>query len=172
MNARPAALGYRPELDGLRALAVLAVMLFHANADWTKGGFLGVDIFFVLSGFLITRLLLEEREVTGHVGLLRFYLRRVLRLFPALVAVSIAVAVYAGIWLDHSQAVQTWRDVLATATYHMNWVEALTTRPLFGLLDHWRPHASPHGREECRVVGGGRGHSSSRFRVHRACQRM
>jgi len=111
-------------------------MLFHANASWTKGGFLGVDIFFVLSGFLITRLLLEERQMTGHVGLLRFYLRRVLRLFPALVAVSIAVAVYAHIWLDHEQAVRTWNDVIATATYHMNWVEALTPRPLFGLLDH------------------------------------
>ena len=136
MKAHPTPLGYRPELDGLRALAVAAVMLFHANANWAKGGFLGVDVFFVLSGFLITRLLLEEREVTGHVGLLRFYLRRVLRLFPALAAVSLAVAVYAHIWLSHDQAAQTWSDVLATATYHMNWVEALTARPLFGLLDH------------------------------------
>jgi peptidoglycan/LPS O-acetylase OafA/YrhL len=131
-----ATLGYRPELDGLRALAVLAVMLFHANAHWASGGFLGVDVFFVLSGFLITRLLLEERELTGAVGLLRFYLRRVLRLFPALVAVSVAVAVYAKIWLPHDQAAQAIRDVFATATYHMNWTEALTKRPLFGLLDH------------------------------------
>ncbi len=135
-NARPVPLGYRPELDGLRALAVVAVMLFHANVSWAKGGFLGVDVFFVLSGFLITRLLLEEREVTGHVGLLRFYLRRILRLFPALVVVSVAVGIYAHIWLSHDQAVQTLRDVFATATYHMNWVQALTARPLFGLLDH------------------------------------
>jgi peptidoglycan/LPS O-acetylase OafA/YrhL len=136
VNARPVPLGYRPELDGLRALAVVAVMLFHANVSLAKGGFLGVDVFFVLSGFLITRLLLEERAATGHVGLLRFYLRRVLRLFPALAVVSLAVAIYAHIWLSHHQAVETLSDVLATATYHMNWVQALTPRPLFGLLDH------------------------------------
>jgi len=85
VKTRAAALGYRPELDGLRALAVAAVMLFHANVSWAKGGFLGVDVFFVLSGFLITRLLLEERETSGHLALGRFYLRRILRLFPALV---------------------------------------------------------------------------------------
>ncbi len=130
------ALGYRPELDGLRALAVAAVMLFHANVSWAKGGFLGVDVFFVLSGFLITRLLLEERELTGHVALLRFYLRRILRLFPALVVVSIAVAIYAAIWLPHDQFVRTFHDVLATATYRMNWVQALHQQPPFGLLDH------------------------------------
>jgi peptidoglycan/LPS O-acetylase OafA/YrhL len=132
-----APLGYLPQLDGLRAFAVLAVMLFHANVGWAKGGFLGVDVFFVLSGFLITRLLLEERIVTRAVALGRFYLRRILRLFPALVAVSIACGIYAWIWLPHPQAVQAWRDVLATATYHMNWVQALDRhRPLFGLLDH------------------------------------
>jgi peptidoglycan/LPS O-acetylase OafA/YrhL len=130
------ALGYRPELDGLRALAVAAVMLFHANVSWAKGGFLGVDVFFVLSGFLITRLLLEERELTGHVALLRFYLRRILRLFPALVVVSLACAIYAAIWLPHDQLVRTLHDVFATATYHMNWVQALHRQPPFGLLDH------------------------------------
>jgi peptidoglycan/LPS O-acetylase OafA/YrhL len=136
VKTRAAALGYRPELDGLRALAVAAVMLFHANVSWAKGGFLGVDVFFVLSGFLITRLLLEERELTGHVALLRFYLRRILRLFPALVVVCLAVAIYAAIWLPHAQLVQTWHDVFATATYHMNWVQALHDQPAFGLLDH------------------------------------
>jgi peptidoglycan/LPS O-acetylase OafA/YrhL len=136
VKPRPTPLGYRPELDGLRALAVLAVMLFHANAGWTKGGFLGVDIFFVLSGFLITRLLLEERDFTQHIALARFYLRRVLRLFPALVVVSLACAFYASVWLPHDQVVSTWRDVFSTATYHMNWVQALGTRPPYGLLDH------------------------------------
>jgi peptidoglycan/LPS O-acetylase OafA/YrhL len=136
VKTRAAALGYRPELDGLRALAVAAVMLFHANVSWAKGGFLGVDVFFVLSGFLITRLLLEEREASDHVALGRFYLRRILRLFPALVVVSLACALYASIWLPHDQAVRTWHAVFATATYHMNWVQALHTQPLFGLLDH------------------------------------
>ena len=77
-------LGYRPSLDGLRAIAVLAVMSWHYVLPGVKGGFLGVDIFFVLSGFLITRLLVEEWELTGGIHLGRFYMRRALRLFPAL----------------------------------------------------------------------------------------
>ena len=77
-------LGYRPSLDGLRAVAVLAVMSWHYVLPGVKGGFLGVDIFFVLSGFLITRLLIEEWELTRGIHLGRFYLRRMLRLFPAL----------------------------------------------------------------------------------------
>ncbi len=136
MKTRAAALGYRPELDGLRALAVAAVMLFHANVSWAKGGFLGVDVFFVLSGFLITRLLLEERESSDHIALGNFYLRRILRLFPALVVVCLACAIYAAFWLPHDQLVRTWHDIFATATYHMNWVQALHTQPAFGLLDH------------------------------------
>ncbi len=136
MKTRAAVLGYRPELDGLRALAVAAVMLFHANVSWARGGFLGVDVFFVLSGFLITRLLLDERELTGRIALLRFYLRRILRLYPALVVVCLAVALYAQFWLPHDQLVRTWHDIFATATYHMNWVQALHQQPPFGLLDH------------------------------------
>jgi peptidoglycan/LPS O-acetylase OafA/YrhL len=77
---RPSA-GYNPALDGLRALAVLAVLGFHMNA--LNGGFLGVDVFFVLSGFLITGLLLAERERTGTISLARFYVRRAFRLLPA-----------------------------------------------------------------------------------------
>jgi peptidoglycan/LPS O-acetylase OafA/YrhL len=77
-------LGYRPSLDGLRAVAVLAVMSWHFVLPGVKGGFLGVDIFFVLSGFLITKLLVEEWDLTGGIHLGRFYLRRMLRLFPAL----------------------------------------------------------------------------------------
>jgi peptidoglycan/LPS O-acetylase OafA/YrhL len=137
VDSSTAPLGYLPQLDGLRALAVLAVMLFHANVSWAKGGFLGVDVFFVLSGFLITRLLLEEQLVTRALALGRFYLRRVLRLYPALIAVSIACLIYAWVWLPHDQAVQALRDVLATATYHMNWIQALDRHPpFFGLLDH------------------------------------
>ena len=79
-------LGYRPELDGLRAVAVLAVIGFHYwnEADGPlPGGFLGVDLFFVLSGFLITRLLLEERISAATIRLGAFYRRRVVRLYPA-----------------------------------------------------------------------------------------
>jgi len=77
-------LGYRPSLDGMRAIAVLAVMSWHYVLPGVKGGFLGVDIFFVLSGFLITKLLMEEWTLTGGIHLGRFYMRRILRLFPAL----------------------------------------------------------------------------------------
>ena len=82
----PAALslGYRPSLDGLRAVAVLGVMAWHYVLPGVKGGFLGVDLFFVLSGFLITKLMLEEWDLTGGIHLGRFYVRRMLRLFPAL----------------------------------------------------------------------------------------
>jgi len=80
--------------------------------------------------------LLEERELTGRIALLRFYLRRILRLFPALVAVSVASLIYATIWLDHGQAVRAVHDLFAATTYRMNWVEALHEQPPFGLLDH------------------------------------
>jgi len=84
----PFHLGYRPALDGLRGVAILAVMGFHGGV--LKGGFLGVDLFFVLSGFLITTILLEEHARTGSIHLGRFYARRALRLLPALFVLVIA----------------------------------------------------------------------------------
>ena len=83
-------LGYRPALDGVRAAAILAVIGFHAT-KFVSGGFLGVDIFFVLSGFLITSLLVEEWETRGTISLSHFYLRRALRLLPALVVVALGI---------------------------------------------------------------------------------
>ena len=79
--------GYLPALDGLRALAVAAVLAFHGGMPWARGGFLGVDAFFVLSGFLITSLLVAEWERTGRIRLGAFWLRRVRRLLPALLLV-------------------------------------------------------------------------------------
>ena len=79
----PFKLGYRPALDGLRAIAVLAVLAFHAG--WIPGGFLGVDVFFTLSGFLITTLLCEEHARTATISIRGFYIRRARRLLPALV---------------------------------------------------------------------------------------
>src|SRR5256885_6194344 len=78
-------LGYRPALDGLRGVSILAVMFVHGGLFWIgQGGFLGVDIFFVLSGFLITSLLLEEWTQNGRVGFRNFYIRRGVRLVPPL----------------------------------------------------------------------------------------
>lgn len=90
---------YSPALDGLRAVAIALVVLFHARAPVGLGGFVGVDIFFVLSGFLITSLLLSEQDAKGTVDLPRFYWRRVLRLTPALLAMlAIYVAVAPLAW--------------------------------------------------------------------------
>src|SRR4051812_36488933 len=87
-------LGRVPALDGVRAIAILAVMGFHAQISQFGGGYFGVDIFFVLSGFLITSLLLSERETGGRIDLRAFYARRALRLLPALaVMLSLVVTV-------------------------------------------------------------------------------
>lgn len=82
-------------LDGLRGLAVVAVLIYHAFPAVSPNGFAGVDIFFVLSGFLITSLLLRERATTGRVSLRHFYMRRILRLYPALVMAAVGVVVLA-----------------------------------------------------------------------------
>ncbi len=83
---------YRPEIDGLRAIAVVAVIIFHLNATWLRGGFLGVDVFFVLSGFLITSIIytgLHEKNFS----LVHFWMRRIQRIFPALMVMVAAVAI-------------------------------------------------------------------------------
>lgn len=112
---------YRPELDGLRALAVCGVFVYHLNSSWLPGGFLGVDIFFVLSGFLITSLLLSERDRTGRVDLMRFYVRRARRLLPAMVLMLIAVAVYFGQAASPLDRVGLRQDLIAALLYVANW---------------------------------------------------
>jgi peptidoglycan/LPS O-acetylase OafA/YrhL len=87
--------GFRPDVEGLRGIAVLVVMLFHANLAGLPGGFVGVDVFFVISGFLITGLLLRERGRTGRIGLLQFYARRARRLLPAATAVLVVTLIVA-----------------------------------------------------------------------------
>jgi peptidoglycan/LPS O-acetylase OafA/YrhL len=86
---------FRPDIEGLRGLAVLAVLLFHANLFGLTGGFVGVDVFFVISGFLITGLLVRERERTARIGLLQFYARRARRLLPAATVVLVATLIVA-----------------------------------------------------------------------------
>ena len=86
-------ISYRPDIDGLRAVAVVGVVLYHAEAFGLRGGFVGVDVFFVISGYLITRILLKEHAQTGRVSILGFYARRVRRLLPALYAMLLVVSV-------------------------------------------------------------------------------
>jgi peptidoglycan/LPS O-acetylase OafA/YrhL len=109
-----------PALDGIRAIAVAAVLLYHAELTAFQGGFLGVDVFFALSGFLITRLLVGEYESTGSISLKEFYVRRARRLLPALLAVIVFVVVVTAI-LVQDAAHQTREDAIAALVYLSNW---------------------------------------------------
>jgi peptidoglycan/LPS O-acetylase OafA/YrhL len=119
--AEEASFRYRPGLDGLRALAVAAVILYHGQVSWAKGGFLGVDVFFVLSGYLITSLLLTERENTGGVDLKAFWTRRARRLLPALFLLLVGVAIYAVVWAQPAELGTIRGDGFATLLYVSNW---------------------------------------------------
>lgn len=90
---------YRPEIDGLRAVSILAVVLYHAGVPGFQAGYLGVDVFFVISGFLITGQLLREVEITGGIDLKRFYARRVRRIVPAFVTMAVGTSVLAILFL-------------------------------------------------------------------------
>ena len=113
-------MGYEPSLDGIRAFSVIAVMLYHADIAWLPGGFLGVEVFFVVSGFLITSLLIEERESTRSIDLKQFWIRRARRLLPALVVMLSATAVYVAFFAKDS-APDFRRDVLPSLGYFSNW---------------------------------------------------
>ncbi|MEH0108740.1 acyltransferase family protein [Tersicoccus sp. MR15.9] len=114
--------GHIGGLDGLRALAVVAVLLYHLSPSLLPGGYLGVDVFFVVSGFLITSLLIRERERTGTLALGRFWLRRARRLLPAL-AVVVAVSVALGFLVGRDLLVGIGRQTLGALTFSNNWLE-------------------------------------------------
>ena len=90
---------YRADITGLRALAVISVLLFHISPKYLAGGYLGVDIFFVISGFLITTILLKEQNETGKVSLLKFYKRRLLRIAPATIFTVTIAIIFANLYL-------------------------------------------------------------------------
>lgn len=136
-------LGYQPGLDGLRAIAVVVIMIVHAGyllapayADrLLPGGFIGVDLFFALSGFLITTLLIEERATTGQTGVLAFYRRRAFRLLPALAAVALVHGAWA-LWVGIDIGLEL-ASLLAIAFYVSNWVQALGWPMAAGLGHTW-----------------------------------
>jgi len=113
--------GYKPALDGLRAIAVLSVFAYHLDLDWAKGGFLGVDMFFVLSGYLITSLLLVEWGRTGSVRFGAFWARRARRLLPAVFVLLIAVSIWGRIVLPSDEWGSLRADSLWTMFYGANW---------------------------------------------------
>ncbi len=116
---------YVPGLDGLRALAVLAVIVYHANREWLGGGFLGVEVFFVISGYLITLLLIAERERMGTVSLKQFWIRRARRLLPALFTLLIGTITYCAIF-DSDRLGKLRGDVIAGVAYVSNWFQVWT----------------------------------------------
>lgn len=111
---------YVPSIDGLRALAVIAVIAYHLNFSWAKGGFIGVDIFFVLSGYLITNILLTQWEKNQSLQLKQFWLRRFRRLIPAVYVMIVVVVIYSVFF--HPEILKNLRgDAIASFFYVSNW---------------------------------------------------
>jgi peptidoglycan/LPS O-acetylase OafA/YrhL len=125
------AMGYQPSLDGLRALSVAVVLLYHAGFSWMHGGFFGVEVFFVVSGFLITSLLIDEHDRTERVAFGKFWNRRARRLFPALYAVLLFVTVWAALAGSAEQQSQLRRDTVWSIFYVNNWGQILGDVPYF-----------------------------------------
>jgi peptidoglycan/LPS O-acetylase OafA/YrhL len=135
--------GYEPQLDGLRAVAVLAVLAYHSGAGLVGGGYLGVDVFFVLSGFLITTLLLQEHDGHGRISIRAFYWRRVRRLLPALTVVVIVSAVLFGVTGSgfHDSTVQ---EAPAAFLYVISWLRAFGVVQGSGLSHTWSLSVEEH----------------------------
>src|SRR5215210_7710407 len=113
-------LSYLPGLDGLRAFAVIAVLLYHADLTWIRGGFLGVEVFFVISGYLITTLLLEEWRRQGRINVIGFWMRRARRLLPALYLLLVVTLAFAVVFLP-GEVARLREDALAAFGYVTNW---------------------------------------------------
>ena len=131
-------MGYQPSLDGVRAVSVIAVLLYHAGFTWMHGGFLGVEVFFVVSGFLITALLLDERERNGRIDLGAFWLRRARRLLPALVLVLTAIGIWAALFGSAQMRSDLRRDYPWGIFYAANWGQIVGGSQYFGNLSPLR----------------------------------
>ncbi len=122
---------FRPDIEGLRAIAVVLVLLFHASIPGFNGGFVGVDVFFVISGFLITGMLIREYETTGKISLSNFYARRVRRLLPASALVLVVTLVASAILLPPLSVPSVATDVAAATLYVSNMVFAYRATDYF-----------------------------------------
>lgn len=117
---------YRSEIDGLRALAVLPVILFHAGFDWFSGGFIGVDVFFVISGYLITTIIISEMD-EGKFSIINFYERRARRILPALFFVILTCIPFAWLWFTPDDLRNFGQSLVAVSTFSSNilfWLES------------------------------------------------
>jgi peptidoglycan/LPS O-acetylase OafA/YrhL len=133
---------YRREIDGLRAVAVVPVILFHAGYSAFSGGYVGVDVFFVISGYLITTIILAEKE-KGTFSLVNFYERRARRILPALFFVMLVSLLPAWLWMTPSDMTRFSRSLVAVSTFSSNilfWLESGywgTANELKPLLHTW-----------------------------------
>jgi len=131
-SSSPFHLGYRPSLDGLRGVAILMVLADHGGLAGDGFGFMGVNTFFVLSGFLITSLLVEEFDRTGQISFRQFYFRRALRLLPALIAMLVLFVVFSFAVDPYKRAVRELYEALTALFYYSNWAG----------IYHWGRHIS------------------------------
>ena len=137
-------LNYRTEIDGLRAIAVGSVVLYHAEImvfgrDWFKGGFIGVDIFFVISGYLITRLILSELEQTNTLSILNFYERRARRILPMLVLIVALCSLYGFYKLNPFELIELTKSSLAAFAFISNFYFYLSTTEYSALNSQLMP---------------------------------
>ncbi|MGB7266833.1 MAG: acyltransferase, partial [Terracidiphilus sp.] len=125
---------YRPDVDGLRAVAVLAVLFFHTGFAPFRGGFVGVDIFYVISGYLITSILSKDLS-EGRFSLIAFYERRMRRIFPALFTVLFFCTVAAAVLLDPREMTAFGKSLVATTFFFSNFYFWHSAQPL-GYFDN------------------------------------
>lgn len=121
-NHQISQLPYLPGLDGIRAIAVVAVMVYHANSGWLPGGYLGVEVFFVISGYLITLLLIAEHERSGSIDLKNFWIRRFRRLLPALFVMMLLLSIWVALF-ERDSLGKLRGDVIAGVFYSSNWYQ-------------------------------------------------
>jgi peptidoglycan/LPS O-acetylase OafA/YrhL len=121
-NHQISQLPYLPGLDGIRAIAVVAVMVYHANSNWLPGGYLGVEVFFVISGYLITLLLIAEHERSGSINLKNFWIRRFRRLLPALFVMMLLLSIWVALF-ERDALGKLRGDVIAGVFYSSNWYQ-------------------------------------------------
>jgi peptidoglycan/LPS O-acetylase OafA/YrhL len=121
-NRQISQLPYLPGLDGIRAVAVVAVMVYHANSDWLPGGYLGVEVFFVISGYLITLLLIAEHERSGEIDLKNFWIRRFRRLLPALFVMMLLLSIWVALF-ERDALGKLRGDVISGVFYGSNWYQ-------------------------------------------------
>jgi peptidoglycan/LPS O-acetylase OafA/YrhL len=124
---------YIPAIDGLRAISVIAVLLYHLTLPWWPGGFLGVDLFFVISGYVITRLILDSIERSSALDLRKFYRSRIRRLFPALIFMVVATTLFIGVWAPETVK-RFVSDLPFLFTGLMNWALVAREQDYFSTI--------------------------------------